>query len=299
MQKIPQDLVLKARNPKGMTVEELEKRVAQCAGFVKLMAGVADNAAIAIMRDCHDHIRKHPRYKHRVKHLFKAAIIDEYKRYRMILANPRPDMIHFFNLSDMPDSARKKYGAVTDAQYFEFWEGTGALAYQKSQPLIGSLWNKFRLSMQSHGVPHADLVAWGCVGAAVLELAVTVWQRAMKSVHEACEGILTMEQVEKIYAPFCMVRLSAAWQRALKELAPETATYKLDDVEERNVAMGVEQLMELWISADLPFDSTIRAVEDFSDDIFSSKGYAKKAIQELAEMRNNAVKELEETNTYK
>jgi hypothetical protein len=56
--------------------------------------------------------------------------------------------------------------------------------------------------------------------------------------------------------------------------------------------MGVQQLMELWISPDLPFDSTIKAVEDFSDDIFSTPGHAKKAIRELADMRNAAVKDL-------
>ncbi|MBQ8713028.1 MAG: hypothetical protein IJ551_09475 [Prevotella sp.] len=290
----PLNLLGAARNPKGMTLDELEQRVAQCSGFVKLMTGVANNAAICIARDCHDQLKKHPRYRQRVKQLFKAAIIDEYRRYRSNLTHPRQDTVCFFHLSDMPDETRRKYGAVTDADYFEFWEGTGSLAYDKSRPLVGSLWNKFRKSMEAHDVPHADIVAWGLVGAAVLELAVTVWQRAMRSVHEACEGILTMEQVEKIYAPFCLLRLSAAWQRGLKELAPETATYDLDDDEERNVALGVEQLQELWVSADLPFDATIRAVEDYADDIFSTKGHAKKAIRELSEMRNNAVRELEE-----
>jgi len=284
-----------AMNPSGMTYDELEERASQCAGFVKLMTGVANNAAIGIARDCHDQLRKHPGYKQRVKMLFKNAIINEYKRYRTGLVSPRPDQVRFFDMSDMTSSARKKYGAVTDAQYFEFWEGTGALAYQKSKPLIGSLWNKFRLSMLNLGVPYPEIVAWGLVGAAVLELSVTVWQRTMRSVHDAFDGILSMQTVEKIYHPFCMIRLSAAWQRALKELSPEISTYDLNDVDERNVAIGVEQLTELWISAELPFDSTMQAVEDFKDDIFSTKGYAKKAIRELSEMRNNAVEELKQT----
>lgn len=293
---MPTDIVARMKNPKGISFEELEQRVAQCAGFVKLMAGVANNAAIVIARDCHDKLKRHPRYRQRAKQLFKAAVIGEYLRYRRNLTNPQPDAIRFFNLNDMSAETRRRYGLISDALYFDFWEGSGALAYRKSQPLIGSLWNKFRLSMLDHGVPSADLVAWGLVGAAVLELAVTVWQRTMRSVFEACEGILTMEQVEKVYAPFCLVRLSAAWQRALKELAPETATYTLNNTEERNVVLGVEQLMELWISADLPFDSTIQAVEDFSDEIFSTKGHAKKAIRELSKMRNDAIRELEEEN---
>lgn len=300
------DFVAMAKNPKGMTIGELEHRVAQCSGFVKLMTGVANNAALMIMYDCHNKIadvrdkdsyndrpwHPHPMYRQRVKHLY-MQVFRERDRYRSALKNPRPDATRFFSLSDMPDSARKKYGAVTDAQYFEFWEGTGALAYQKSQPLIGSLWNKFRLSMQAHGVGDADLVAWGCVGAAVLELAVTIWQRSTRSVHDACDGILTMEQIRKIYAPFNIARISTAWRRALTEMTPETSTYDLDDQDERNVALGVEQLEELWVNPELPFDATIQAVEDFSDDIFRTKGYAKKAMRELSEMRNEAVKDYE------
>lgn len=300
------NLLAAAKNPTGMTVDELEQRVAQCAGFVKLMSGVANNAAILIARDCHNKIADlrgsdsyaerpyapHPRYRQRVKQQFKQAIIDEYHRYRRNLISPRADGIRFFSLSDMPDSARRKYGALTDAQYFEFWEGTGVLAYQKSQPLIGPLWNKFRLTMQAHDVVRPDLVAWGMVGATVLELAVTVWVRAMRSVHEACDGVLTLKQIQTIYEPFCFARISKAWQRALMQLVPEVDTYDINDQEERNVALGVEQLEELWISPDLPFDATIAAVEDFSDDIFSTKGHAKKAIRELTDMRNDAIRDL-------
>jgi hypothetical protein len=288
------NLLAQVRNPHGMTVEQLEQRVAQCAGFVKMMTGVANNAAIAIARDCHDKLRKHPKYKHKVKQLFKTAIIDEYRHYRCNLKHPRPDMICFFNLSDMPESARKKYGAVTNDQYFEFWEGTGVLAYQKSQPLIGSLWNKFRLSMMRIGVSHPEIVAWGCVGASVLELSLFVWERVMRSTYEALDGVLTMDQVERIYRPFKMERVSLAWRKALQELAPELNHYTVDEAEERNVALGVEQLSQLWISTDLPFDATIAAVKDFADDIFSTKGHAKKAMAELKQMRNDAVRELEE-----
>lgn len=281
------------RNPNGMTIEELETRLARCSGFVKMMAGVANNAAINIARDCHDNLKKHPRYRQRVKKLFKTAIIDEYKHYQRNLTDPCANMVRFFRLADMPDEARRRYGAVSDAQYFEFWESTGALAYQKSQPLIGSLRNKFRLSMLNHGVANAEIVAWGLVGAAVLELSVTVWNHAMRSVYNECDGVLPIEEIKRVYMPFSMERLSVAWQRALSELSPETSDYALDAQEERNVALGVEQLQELWVSADLPYDATIKAVEDFTDDIFSTKGYAKKTIRELTEMRNEVVQEMQ------
>ena len=293
-----------ARNPKGMTIDEIELLMAQCAGFVKMMTGAANNAALVVMMDCLNKIADvrpkeeymvrpcspHPKYKHQVKRDFARAL-DEYKRYRTNLIQPAPGTVKFFRFQDMPAEARRKYGVVTDAQYFEFWEATGALVYQKSQPLIGSLWNKFRLSMQAHGVPCADLVAWGLVGETVLKLAVNIFERTMCSVHAACEGLLSESQIFQVYAPFSLERISAAWQRALVALAPETDAYSLDEAEERNVALGVEQLEELWTSTDLPFDATIKAVYDYSDEIFATKGFAKKAVRELTEMRNDAVRE--------
>lgn len=300
-------LVQQAHNPKGVTLAELERTAAQVAGFVKMMTGVANNAALAIMNDCLDKItdkrsresyaekpwHPHPRYRQRVKQLFNQAL-QERDDYRRRLTHPTGNGLRFFTVSDMPEETRRKYGVVSDKTYFEFWEGTGSLAYQRSQPLIGSLHNKFRLSMLNHSVPCPEQVAWGLVAANMLELAVVIWQRAMKSSHEAFEGLLTMDYVQSLYRPFSLAKVSQRWQQALSLMAPETTGYELDPTEERNIAMGVEQIMELWVSPDLPFDSTIQAVEDFQEDIFRTPGYAKKAMRELADMRNAAVRDLAE-----
>lgn len=301
------NFVAMAKCPNKIGIADLEHRICQCSGFVKMMTGVANNAALMVMAECIDKIadkrwegsyavlphHPHPAYKGRVKQLFNI-VIKERNFYRIALRCPMPGEIRFFCLSDIPEEARKKYGVITDEQYFEFWENTGTYAYTKSIPLIGSLHNKFRLSMLNHNVSEPEIVAWGLVGASVLELAVTIWQRAMRSVYDLCEGVLSMKQIEDIYRPFSLAKVSKVWQRALIELAPETENYELDSTEERNVAMGVEQLEELWVSPDMPFDATIKAVEDYQDEIFSTVGNAKKAIRELSEMRNNAVKELDE-----
>lgn len=296
-----------AKNPKGVTIAELERTAAQVAGFVKMMTGVANNAALAIANDCLDKITDkrpkdsyidtprspHPNYRHNVKRMFEQAM-RERDSYRKQLMYASGDGIRFFTVKDMPEDTRRKYGVVSDKTYFEFWEGTGSLAYQKSQPLIGSLWNKFRLSMLNHDVKHPEQVAWGLVGANMLELAVIIWQRTMKSSHEAFNGLLSMDYVKNLYRPFSLARMSNCWRQALALMAPEVSDYELDSVEDRNIQLGIEQIMELWISPDLPFDSTIQAVEDFQEDIFRTKGYAKKAMRELAEMRDAAIRDLSE-----
>lgn len=288
--------------------KELEQTIAQCAGFVKMMCGVSVNCAVTIAKDALDKIADvrsdedyeekpwdpHPRYTNRyVKSLFNQYEKEKMNYYTNLLL-PSTGEVRFFDLKDMPEEARRKYKEMTNREYFDFWKSTGAHAYLKSQPLVGSLHNKFRLSLTGHGVPRPELVAWGLVGASVLELAQETWERVVHSVQDACEYIITLEDIERIYRAFSPQRMSLAWQKALKELSPEADGYKLDDHETHNIVLGLNQLRELWISTDLPFDATIAAVDDYSDDIFATKGYAKKAMRELAEMRQDAAQELEE-----
>lgn len=292
------DFLSLVNNPKGMTVAEVEHNIAACAGFVKLMTGVANNCAYYVMMEALDHLRTHPRYADKkIKRLFEGkpnSVLDFHKRYRNRLRWPMGHDIRFFHVQDMTEDARKKYGApMTDEQYFEFWEATGGLAYQKSKLWVSSLWNKFRLSLLQHSVQYPDITAWGLVGSSVLELAVETWERSMRSAHEAIP-VLPVKVIRDIYSPFCMRQVAAAWHKAFRVLAPETESYELGSTEERNIAQGINQLRELWMSPELPFDAAIAAVEDFKDDIFRSSRQAGKSIQELKEMRIAAIEDIEQ-----
>ena len=282
-----------------MTVAQVEHDVAQCSGFVKLMCGVGNNCAYYIMMDALDHIRKHPRYtEKKISRMFEGkdnSVLGIHKRYRNRLRWPDGQRINFFKLKEMPAEIReKKYTAtMTDAQYFEFWEATGTLAYTKSQQWVSSLQNKFRLSLLKHKVPCPEIAAWGLVGSSVLEMAVEIWERSMRSVHDAIP-VLPKSMIDKIYMPFNIQEVANQWHKALSTLSPEINGYKLDSTEEQNITHGLDQLRELWISPDLPFDATIAAVEDYTGEIFRTKGEAKKSIRELCKMRANAIADIEQ-----
>lgn len=294
--------------PRPLTAEEAEelnRTFSQCAGFVKMMAGVANGCALAVMRDALDRItdvrpksdylarprQPHPNYRHRTKHLFRQAE-QEADAYRRALLHPATGELRFFHMADMPEQTRKTYGDITDSEYFELWEATGGGVYQECRPLITSLWNKYRLSLTAHQVPQPEMAAWGITAMTLLQLAVETWQRAMRSVHEAIDGRLSLQFVEQCYRPFSLQRVAQRWQQALETLSPETATYKLDSHEERNIALGINQLRERWVSPDLPFNATMQAVEDY-DELFRTPGERKKALRQLAEMRTEAVADVE------
>lgn len=286
--------------------EELECKISQCSGFVKMMCGVANNCAIQAVNMCRSHIedirseesykerprRPHPGYRHKAKQQFRRFFL-EWHLMETSLLYPAPGETRFFHVADMPEESRKKYGTMTDAQYFEFWKSVGTLAFMKSRPLITSLQNKFRLSLERHGVKHAQQTAWAMTGDAVLQLACETFDRSMRSCHEMLP-CLEMSFVESLWDAFSPKRPAETWRKAMLLMAPECDGYKLDDDEERNIALGLEQLRELWISSDLPYDATIAAVEDYDEDIFRTRGEAKKSIRELADLRDEARREMEQ-----
>lgn len=301
-------LIGAAIQPKAMTdgeQRELERLVGQISGFVKMMMGVADNVAITVMRHANDQIidrrsdddykvkprQAHPGYRQQAKRSMREAM-DEVVRWRTRLLYPSQGELRFFCVADMPEEARRKYGAMTDQEYFEFWTATGAGAYQRSLPLVRSLWWKFAKSMEQHGVRASEQTAWGLTALTVLQLAVETFDRSMRSVNEAMEGRLSADFMERIYRPFSLRRVCDLWQQGLIALSPETATYKLTSAEERNIELGVEQLRELWISPTTPFESLAGAVNDY-DELFASKSVRRSVLSDINQMRLEAEKDVQ------
>ena len=281
---------------------ELTRKMANAAGVVKLICGVANNAAWQVVLHAltqingnqidpkdpegNRHLPPHPRYRHEVKRAFKLAIEawNEYER-RLVHATEN----RLFHMADMSEKVRKTYGDITDRQYYDFWASVGGPAYQKTRPLITSLWNKHRLSLLNHGVKDADKVAWVITAQAALELAEQLYEKA---ICECIDGYKLPERmVRGVFGQFSLKKVSERWRRALMLLAPETE-FELESTEKRNIEMGLTQLCEAWLDPTLLYNSTMESVEDY-DEIFRTRGYQKKALREIAEVRNETMEELE------
>jgi len=72
-----------------------------------------------------------------------------------------------------------------------------------------------------------------------------------------------------------------------------TAFYPLDEAEDRNIHLGIEQLVQAWLNPDMLYDSTQETIPDF-DDIFRTKGEMKKAMREIAEYKEETQRYMEE-----
>jgi hypothetical protein len=270
-----------------LTYEETARRMAQSAAVVKLICGVANNAAWMVVLDAHDHAKKCRGYRHGVKHLFKQSIegLKDYER-RLLYAEEN----RMFHLADMSEKVRKKYGDISDREYYDFWASMGGAAYGRTRPLLTSLWNKYRLSLLREGVPEAEHVAWVMVGMAALELAVAMYGRA---IDECVNGYqLPRRMVEHVFGQFSLAHVSALWRKALLALCPGTESIKPTPLDERNIEMGLEQLTEAWINPSLLYSSTMDTVEEFGE-IFRTKGEQRKSMREIAEVEAETMRELQ------
>jgi len=276
-----------------MMYEEIVKAVSNAAAIFKLVCGVGNNAAWLAMMDGYDHAKRCKAFRrslkggHMVGWYFKKAVNDFKDYERQLLTTEKNRMFH---VADMTEDVRRKYGDISDAQYYEFWKGVGGVAYAKTRPHITSLWNKYRVSLIKHDVKDAEHVAWVMTAQAAIDLSLAMYESAMKE----CETGMNLHRqlLDGIFGQFSLKTVSKDWMRAMMLLAPETNDFQLDSTEERNIEFGLEQLMEAWLDPNLLYSSASGAVDDY-EEIFATKGFVKKVQREIAEVRAETLKELE------
>lgn len=260
---------------------ELQDALAKSASVVKLVCGVANNATWHVMINAHDEIKKHPNYRHQVKRFYKQAFDVFRDNERQLLHATENRMFH---VDDLTPEARKKYGAITDSEYFEYWRGLGQKAYVDGHKWVSSLENKYRLSLIHHKVPHAEILSKVMTAQACLELSCSMYDSAVKTC--ANDWSIQIDIMHRIFQYFNLRKVSDLWKKALFLTEPMTDTYDLEDVEERNIYQGIEQLEKEWSDPKMLYGSAFIATEYF-EEIFRTKGEWKKAMREIEQVTNS------------
>ena len=279
-------MIINVKNPKGLSKEEADHAVALSSGIVKLVCGVGNSAAHIVMLQALEEVKKHPAYRQTVKKAYKEAV-KEMSAYRMRLLHSTS--IRFFHMQDLTEEGKKKFDkTATDRDYFDFWENSGAQTYTRTLPYITSLWNKYRLSLVKHHVGNAEPLAWSMTALAALRLACTLYNYAIK---ECMAYGLSADLLRLMFGRFSLEPVADKWEKALYMMEPATDLYDLEEVERRNINIGLNQLCEEWISPTNLYGSTIENMEDY-DEIFSTKGQQKKSIRILSELKQETEEEM-------
>ena len=258
---------------------ELGHRVAKSSALIKTMCGIGNNAAWTCCLEAMDHLRRHPNFRHKVKQGFNAAI-EEFNAYERRLVYATENRL--FHLDDLTPEYRKRYGNITDRDYYEYWCNTGATAYVQKRVWVVNVWNKYRLSLIRHKVPNEEEVAWGMAACACLRLAQYIYEQNIKVC--ANDHEVPAQLLEVIFGGLNVKAIVDKWDKALMLLEPKTEGYELEDIEAKNIQLGLDQLMEQWTSTATMTDALAEATEAH-EDVFRTKGEQKKALRKIAEMR--------------
>ena len=272
-----------------MKEEGLLKTVNELAGCFKLYCAVGNNAAWAACLEAHDHVQEHRNYRHRTRRLFRLAL-EEFRAYeRQLLHTDRNRMFH---VDDLEPESRRKYGDITDRDYYDMWAAVGSTAYADTRHLVTSLQNKYRLSLEGHGIRQSGTVAWAMAAQACLELACQMHESIGKLARD--EFGIPERVCREVFGQFSLRRTASAWHTALMSLDAAAGSYALDAAERRNIALGIEQLQEAWTSPHVVNGATATTVEAY-DDVFRTRGEQKKTLRYIADVnRRNEEKERHE-----
>lgn len=265
--------------------------VVQASSLVKLIDGCANNAAWAACLDAYEYLKPLPRFKQHVIGGDTAGY--GYKRAFTALKDYQRNLIYtsenrFFHVADMTEETRNFYApGMTDEEYYDFWASFGFKAYQGNKPFLTCLVNKLRLAYEKNGIRNAEAAAWSMGAYMSLSVATECHADAIKAVAKQWGD--KQSKWQRLFKAFDLTPVEKLWGSAHKDFFPELARVKFTDGEFENIKMSFNQWAERLVRGKTLVDSRVATVNDFADDIFRTKGCAKKAIRELTSSELNEI----------
>lgn len=261
----------------GCTREELNTRVAQSATVIKSLSGCMNNAAWACALEAHDRLKTHPLYRHKVRQAFTQTLT-LFNRYENNLVYGKYSL---FDVSNLLPEERKRYGDITDREYYEYWCAVGSTAYYKKHDWVTMLQNKFKVSLEKHGVEYPEICAWGLTADACLQTAHAVYGSSIEVAHEAFNAPTALLHI--IFGGLDLKAVAEQWSKAMGLLGVGM-DYELDDFETGNIQLALDQMSHQLLSLATISDSMRQAIMDY-DDLFRTPGEQKKALKEAISLK--------------
>lgn len=258
--------------------EELTERTARASAYIKVSCGISNNAAWACCLEALDKLRKHKNYKFKVKKGFQEAML-AFSKYESNLLYA----CKLFRVQDLYPEARKKYGNISDREYYDYWAAAGATAYTQRHDWVRNLQNKYKNSFARHGIKDEDTVAWGITAEAMLTLAECTYSNCIKiaaETHQIPEVLL-----HDVFGGLNIAHIRKIWTATMQQLEPKTRGYELDRLEQKNIQLALDDLSDRLIGLDAYTDAMKATAEEY-DEVFRTKGEQKKAIREIADLKN-------------
>lgn len=263
---------------------KIEKSLGDFSGILKLYMGACNNATFLVLGNAIDAMKKHPIWKqkfHKAKGKYLQAM-KEWKRYEYQLLHAKQNRM--FHLADYTEEVRKKYGDITDQEYYDYWCTIGSFAYEHSLDMLNSLKYKYKKALDTKGIEGSEYLAEAMLCMICLNCCLT-----MLNIHleKASEDLNIMRPIlDVFFGDLSLARVSDTWYQALKLTIPELIDTEFDPDNERNIQIGIRQLAERWADEKMLYHAVNDATEDYQE-VFRTEGEWKKALKLIHSARKS------------
>lgn len=261
---------------------KVEKRLGDFSGVLKLYIGACNNATFLVMMNALDAMKKHPIWRqrfHKAKGMFMKAL-KEWKAYEYQLLHAKDNRM--FHLADYAPEVRKKYGDISDQEYYDYWCSIGSFAYDYSKDMLNSLKYKYQKALDASKVEGAEYLAEAMLAMTCLNCCETMLEVHLEN---GVEHVGIQRPIlDRFFGDFSLKKVRDVWYQALKLTIPQLIDKDFDPDNERNIQIGIRQLAERWADEKMLYHAINDATEDYQE-VFRTEGEWKKALRIIHEAR--------------
>ena len=266
---------------KGKTLRQMHVEYATMTGVLKAEMGIVFPFQWYGCLDIIDKVKATRHFKQGVKKGLNGYI-SEMKIKRAQLLYPPHGSTRMFHIGDFNKSTLMKFReGITDEEYYDLWESQGLVAHAKNKTLINSLIWKLQKSFNERGDKNAEVLALLCAGEAIIRLCLVHHNEKMKVFRD--QYGYGLEDVHRCFEMFNIAKAAHQWHIALNSLDHNICEKLCEILDERNVVIGLKQIMEELTEVDNVLNITRENVVN-NREIFRNKRTWLGEIQNIDEM---------------
>lgn len=266
---------------RGKTLRQMHVEYATMSGVLKAEMGIVFPFQWYGCLDIIDKVKATKHFKQGVKKGLNGYI-SEMKIKRAQLLYPPHGSTRMFHVGDFNKSTLMKFReGITDEEYYDLWESQGLVAHAKNKTLINSLIWKLQKSFNERGDKNAEVLALLCAGEAIIRLCLVHHNEKMKVFRD--QYGYGLEDVHRCFEMFNIAKAAHQWHIALNSLDHNICEKLCEILDERNVVIGLKQIMEELTEVDNVLSITRENVVN-NREIFRNKRTWLGEIQNVDEM---------------
>lgn len=266
---------------RGKTLRQMHVEYATMTGVLKAEMGIVFPFQWYGCLDIIDKVKATKHFKQGVKKGLNGYI-SEMKIKRAQLLYPPHGSTRMFHVGDFNKSTLMKFReGITDEEYYDLWESQGLVAHAKNKTLINSLIWKLQKSFNERGDKNAEVLALLCAGEAIIRLCLVHHNEKMKVFRD--QYGYGLEDVHRCFEMFNIAKAAHQWHMALKSLDHNICEKLCEILDERNVVIGLKQILEELTEVDNVLSITRENVVN-NREIFRNKRTWLGEIQNIDEM---------------